>query len=88
MRTIYLRVDKNGITRKIGIDMAFLAKHNIIRLPKYYFEGGLYLPYKDLKDNSAVKRYELTIDKAYKTDKDFYYFKFPFKMEQVFDIAT
>lgn len=88
MRTIYLRVDKNGITRKVGIDMAFLAKHNIIRLPKYYFEEGLYLPYKELKDNSVINKYELTIDKAFKTDKDFYYFKFPFKMEQVFDVAT
>lgn len=87
MRTIYLRVDKNGITRKVALDMAFLAKHKVIRLPKYYFEEGLYLPYRDLKENT-VKNYFLTLDKSFKQDKDFYYFKFPFKMEQVFDLAV
>lgn len=87
MRTIYLHVEKNGLIRKIAVDMAFLAKHNIIRLPKYYFEDGLFLPYKDLKNNSSIENYFLTKDKIFKEDNDFYYFKFPFKMEQVFDIA-
>lgn len=88
MRTIYLRVEKNGLIRKIAIDMAYLAKHNIIRLPKYYFEEGLYLLYKDVKDNSIKEDYFLTKDKVFKEDNDFYYFKFPFKMEQVFNIAS
>ncbi len=88
MRTIYLRVEKNGIIRKISVDMAFLAKHNIIRLPKYYYEDGLYLPYKSIKNNSSIENYYLTKDKSFKEDKDFYYFKFPFKMEQAFDIAS
>jgi len=87
MRTIYLRVDKNGLIRKIAIDMAFLAKHNIIRLPKYYFEEGLYLPYKKLKNNSSIENYFLTKDKSFKEDNDFFYFRFSFKMEQVLDIA-
>jgi hypothetical protein len=86
MRTIYLRVEKNGLTRKISIDMAFLAKHNIIRLPKYYFEEGMYFPYRN--NNSVTENYYLTKDKAFKEDKDFYYFKFPFKMEQVFEVAV
>ena len=86
MRTIYLRVEKNGLIRKVSVDMAFLAKHNIIRLPKYYFEEGLFFPYK--KDNSSTENYYLTKDKSFKEDKDFYYFKFPFKMEQVFDTAA
>ena len=86
MRTIYLRVEKNGLIRKVSVDMAYLAKHNIIRLPKYYFEEGLFFPYK--KVNSSTENYYLTKDKSFKEDKDFYYFKFPFKMEQVFDTAA
>jgi len=86
MRAIYLRVEKSGLTRKILVDMAYLAKHNIIRLPKYYFEEGLYLPYKN--QNSTIENYHLTKEKSLKEDKDFYYFKFPFKMEQVFDTAA
>ena len=87
MRTIYLKVNKNGLIRKISIDMAFLASQNKIRLPKYYFEAGLYLSYKkNLKDKS-VEEYFLTKDKIKTEDKDFYYFDFPFKVEQVFDIS-
>jgi len=87
MRSIYLRVEKAGIIRKVLVDMAFLAKHNIIRLPKYYFEEGLYLPYKNQNNSSASENYYLTKDKSFKEDNDFYYFKFPFKMEHVFDVA-
>ncbi len=87
MRTIYLRVNRNGMIRKVSIDMAFLASHKKIRLPKYYFEEGLYLSYKkDLKQQS-VEEYVLTKDKVKKEDNDFYYFDFPFKVEQVFDIS-
>ncbi len=84
MSTYYLRVENKNHTRKVLIDMAYLAKHKIIRLPKYYYEEGLYLPYTDKKDDdSSVKKYELTKDKIFKEDKDFLYFKFPFKHDQV-----
>lgn len=87
MRTIYLKVNVNGVIRKISIDMAFLASHKKIRLQKYYFEEGLYLTYKrNIKDES-VQDYYLTKDKVKKEDGDFYYFDFPFKLEQVFDFS-
>lgn len=87
MRTIYLKVNRNGLIRKVGIDMAFLSSHNKIRLPKYYFEEGLYLSYKKKLKESYVEEYHLTKDKIKKEDTDFYYFDFPFKVEQVFDIS-
>lgn len=87
MRTIYLSVNRNGLIRKVGIDMAFLSSHNKIRLPKIYFEEGLYLSYKKNIKESFVEQYFLTKDKIKKEDKDFYYFDFPFKVEQVFDIS-
>jgi hypothetical protein len=88
MRQIYLRVENNGQTRKVLIDMAFLAKHNFIRLPKYYFEENLYLPFKKQQENGiAFEKYALDKSKIKKEDENFYYFKFPFKFEQVFDIA-
>ena len=89
MSTYYLRVDENSRTRKILIDMAYLANHKVIRLPKYYFEDVLYLPIisKD-NDNSSVQKYELTKDKIIKEDEDFFYFKFPFKHHQVVDVAV
>jgi len=87
MRTIYLKVNRNGLIRKVAVDMAFLASHKKIRLPKYYFEEGLFLSYKkDLKQQS-VEEYFLTKDKVKKEDNDFYYFDFPFKVEQVFEIS-
>lgn len=85
---IYLKVNKNGIVRKIAIDMASLASHKKIRLPKYYFEEGLFLSYKKYKNESAVDEYYLTKDKIKKEDSDFFYFDFPFKMEQVLDTAV
>lgn len=87
MRTIYLKVNRNGMIRKVGIDMAFLSSHHKIRLPKYYFEEGLYLSYKKKLKESSVEEYYLTKDKVKKEDNDFYYFDFPFKVEQVFDIS-
>jgi hypothetical protein len=87
MRTIYLRIEKNNLIRKIAIDMAFLAKHNVIRLPKYYYEEGLFFPYKDIKNDSSIKNYSLSKDKIFKEDNDFYYYKFPFKMKQVLEFA-
>ena len=85
---IYLKVNKNGVVRKIAVDMASLASHKKIRLPKYYFEEGLYLTYKKNINESTIDEYHLTKDKITKEDKDFYYFDFPFKIEQVFDIAV
>lgn len=87
MRTIYLSVNRNGLIRKIGIDMAFLSSHNKIRLPKYYYEDGLYLSYKDNLKDIPINEYFLTKDKIKREDNDFYYFDFPFKVEQVFDIS-
>ena len=87
MRTIYLRVNRKGLTRKVAVDMAFLASHKKIRLPKYYFEDGLYFSYKKDLEQQLVEQYFLTKDKVKKEDNDFYYFDFPFKVEQVFDIS-
>ena len=88
MRMIYLKANKNGIVRKIAVDMASLASHKSIRLPKYYFEDGLYLDYKVNINESKLDEYYLTRDKISKEDQDFYYFYFPFKAEQVYDIAV
>jgi hypothetical protein len=88
MRMIYLKVNKNGIVRKIAVDMASLASHKNIRLPKYYFEEGLYLSYKKNINESSIDEYHLTKDKIKKEDSDFYYFDFPFKIEQVYGIAV
>ena len=89
MSTYYLRVEDKNQTRKILIDMSYLAKHKVIRLPKYYYEEGLYLPYNDEKSNdSSVKKYELTKDKIFKEDDNFFYFKFPFKPEEVENTAV
>lgn len=85
---IYLKVSKNSIVRKIALDMAFLASHKKIRFPKYYFEEGLYLTYKKKINETAVDEYYLTKDKIKKEDLDFFYFDFPFKMEQVLDTAV
>ena len=85
---IYLKVNTNGILRKIAVDMASLASHKKIRLPKYYFEDGLHLSYKKNINDSIVEEYYLTKDKIKKEDSDFYYFDFPFKMEQVYGIAV
>ena len=80
MRPLYLRKENGNFTRKIMIDMAYLVAHKLIRLPKTYFEDGLFLPY--LKENQADK-YALTKDKIIKEDEFHYYFNFPFSAEQV-----
>jgi len=84
----YLRVYKNNKIRKVSIDMAYLAKHKIIRLPKYYFEDGLYLPFLNKGDENKVEGYYLSKDKITKEDENFYYFKFPFTHDQVADVAV
>jgi len=86
MSTYYLRVETHNRTRKILVDMAYLAKHNIIRLLKFYYEEGLYLPYK-IDENSTAEKYDLTKEKIIKEDDDHYFFKFPFKHNQVDGVA-
>jgi hypothetical protein len=89
MRPIYLYIEKYGIIRKVAVDTAYLFAHKQIRLPKWQFEDGLYLNYlPDIKDKSKVEKYFLTKDKILKEDKDFYYFAFPFKYEQVSEVAV
>ncbi len=88
MRTIYLKVKQNGFFRKISVDMAFLAAHKIIRLPKYYFEEGLFLSHKNNSEGSSIEEYYLTRDKIKNEDNDFYYFKLPFKIEEITDISV
>ncbi len=82
MRTIYLRKDYDIHIRKVLIDMAYLVSHNKIRLPKYYFEDGLYLPHNS-KNGNEVEKYFLTKDKIISETKDHYFFDFPFKAEEV-----
>ena len=89
MRTIYLYVSKNGFIRKVAVDMAYLATYKKIRLLKFLYEDGLCLNYlKDPKDETSVEKYELTMDKVISEDGDHYFFKFPFKLEQVLNVAV
>jgi len=89
MSVYYLRVNDRNNIRKVLIDMSYLAKHKVIRLPKYYYEEGLYLPYKEINNNDdSVLKYELTKEKIFKEDNDFFYFRFPFKHEQVVEAAV
>jgi hypothetical protein len=87
MHPIYLFVEKNGIVRKIMVDMAYLSAKKKIRLLKYLYEDGLYFLYPDSKDNSSIEKYFLTKDKVVKEDKDFYYFKFPFSIKAVSEVS-
>ncbi len=80
MRPIYLRKEANDITRKIMLDMAYLASHKKIRMPKRLFEDGLYFFYK--KDET-VDKYFLSRDKIKKEDENHFFFDFPFKDSQV-----
>lgn len=88
MRPIYLFVEKNNITRKVMIDMAFLSAKKKIRLPKYLYEDGLYFLYPDSKDKSIVNKYYLTKDKIAKEDEHFYYFNFPFSIKDVSEVSN
>lgn len=88
MRPIYLYIDKYGITRKVAVDTAYLFTHKQIRLPKWQFEEGLYLNYlPDITDKSKVEKYFLSKEKIIKEDNNFYYFAFPFKYQQVSEVA-
>ena len=85
MKPIYLLKDSDNITRKIMLDMAYLAKHNKIRLPKWLFEDGLYFKFKN---NSGIEKYHLSKDKIIKEDDHHYFFDFPLKNKQIGKIVT
>jgi hypothetical protein len=89
MRTIYLYVEKKGLLRKVAIDMPYFATHKKLRLLKFYFEEGLYLLHlKDLNDTTSIEKYFLTKENIISEDTDHYFFKFPFKLEQILNVAV
>jgi hypothetical protein len=89
MKPIYVRKEANNTTRKIMLDMAFISSNKKIRFPKYYMEDGLYFPYyPDKNDKSKIEIFLLKKENAKKEDNDFYYYDFPFKAEQVENIAS
>ncbi len=88
MRPIYLFIEKNNLTRKIMVDMAFLSSKKKIRLAKYLFEDGLYILYTEPKNKSIISKYFLTKDKIIREDEHFYYFKFPFSIKDVSEVSN
>lgn len=82
MHPNYLIKDQGSFQRKVMVDMAWLSSHKQIRLPKIYFEEGLFIPFKSSKKNE-IEKYFLTRNKIFKEDNDHYFFKFPFKPEEV-----
>lgn len=87
MRPIYLRKETNTGVRKVMIDMPYLVYYKTIRLPKWQWEEELYLPYKPERTNVEFEKYFLTKDKVVKEDDNHYFFKFPFKAEEVVTVA-
>jgi hypothetical protein len=85
---IYLRKDSNNGIRKVQIDMPFLVYHKRIRLPRWQWEEGLYLPYKPERTNIEYEKYFLSRDKIINEDSNFYFFEFPFRPEQVEPVAV
>jgi hypothetical protein len=49
MKPVYALKDANNITRKILLDMAYLAEHNQIKYFKYLYEDGLYFLFPEIK---------------------------------------
>ena len=84
MRQLYLRTENRNSLRKVMIDMAYLVSHHQIRLPKEYYEEGLYLPYFN---ENGTDKYPLTKDKIIKEDENHYFFDFPFSAEKVENAA-
>jgi hypothetical protein len=81
MKKIYLYIEKNHQIRKVAVDQPYLFSHKKIRLLKDYFEGGLFILHSI--NNRETEQYFLTKDKIIKEDEHHFYFKFPFKFEQV-----
>ncbi len=88
MKPIYLRKDTNNGIRKVLIDMAYLVYYKKIRLPKWQWEKGLYLPYKPERTNVKFEKYFLSDDRIIRNDTDHFFFEFPFKPEQVEQVAV
>ncbi|MDO8550719.1 MAG: hypothetical protein Q7S39_11300 [Ignavibacteria bacterium] len=88
MNPVYLRKETNNGTRKVMVDMAYLVSHKKIRLPKWQWEEGLFLPYKPESTNVEFERYFLFKDNMIKEDQDHYFFDFPFRVEQVETVAV
>jgi len=88
MNPVYLRKETNNGTRKVMVDMAYLVSHKKIRLPKWQWEEGLFLPYKPERTNVEFERYFLYKDNIIKEDQDHYFFDFPFRVEQVETVAV
>lgn len=87
MKPIYLWKDYNGGVRKLMTDMPYLVNYKKIRLPKWQWEEGIYLPYKPERTNVEFEKYFLTNDKIIREDEHHYFFNFPFKPEQVETVA-
>ena len=78
MKPVYALKDANNITRKILLDMAYLAEHNQIRFFKYLYENGLYFHFSgDKKNPDKIDKYFLTMDKVKKEDGDYLFFELP-----------
>jgi hypothetical protein len=88
MRPIYLKKDTSNGTRNVVIDMPYLVIHKQIRLPKYYWEDGLYLNYIPVNHGGKVEKYFLTKDKIVKEDEHHYFFNFIFEPKQVENVAV
>jgi hypothetical protein len=83
MKPIYLRKEAIGGLRKVMIDMPYFSIYKKIRLPKWLWEEGLFLPYKPERTNVEFEKYFLSKDKVIKEDTDHYFFNFPFKLDQI-----
>lgn len=88
MRTVYLRKEYGNNIRKVLLDMAYLVTHKKIRMRKELFEEGLYLLYKKNKSDEQPDKFYLSKDKIKSEDADHYFFDFPFKPDQVEEIAV
>jgi len=88
MRPIFLRKEMNNGVRKVVVDMPYLVTYRKIRLPKWHWEDGLYVPYKPERTNVEFEKYFLSKDKIIGQDEHHYFFEFPFRPEQVEQVAV
>lgn len=84
MRPLYILKNQNNFIRKFMADMAYIVTHKQIRLPRNYFEEGLFFLYRSNNENqNNTEEYFLTREKIVSEDENFYYFNFPFTEDQV-----
>jgi hypothetical protein len=88
MKPIYLRKETNNGIRKIQIDMPYLVYYKKIRLPKWQWEEGLYLPYIPERSNMEFEKYFLLKDNIIKEDENHFFFELPFSSEQIDTVAV